>query len=163
MHSSHHTKFQPEWWLPDPVRARIDVFRPILASLYTLYKQHIASLYSQHSCCGFSTATMCCCGTATALVWLPHSLCGCHTASVWLPHRGHVHGHGHGHGTGRDRRCAESLEALPPPPHAHTPKIATPRCGGKTLTQQFVGVFGCLVLCVFCFPRGKFMSRELTH
>ena len=135
MHSSHHTKFQPEWWLPDPVRARIDVFRPILASLYTLYKQHIASLYSQHSCssCGFSTATMCCCGTATALVWLPDSLCGCPTASVGLPHRGHAHGHGHGaaqHGTGGARKVWRHCR--PRLTHKHTPKIATPRCGGIT-------------------------------
>ena len=54
------------------------------------WPHYIASLNSQHSCCGFSTATMCCCGTATALVWLPHSLCGCHRAYLWLPHRGHV-------------------------------------------------------------------------
>ena len=58
-------------------------------------------------------------------------LCGVHrghAAPLCGGHRGHVHGTARARA--RDGRCAESLEALPPPPHAHTPKIATPRCGG---------------------------------
>ena len=115
MHSYHHSKFQPERWLPDPVRARLDVFWPILASLYTLYKQHIASLYSQHSCCGFSTATICCCGTETALVWLPHSLSVASTQTT----RCGVGGTGGTGGTRESLRPRGSTSAAPPP-RTHT-------------------------------------------
>ena len=42
-----------------------------------------------------------------------------------------------GTGTARDGRCAESLEALPPPPHAHThPRSLTRAAGGPCSVQH---------------------------
>ena len=75
-------------------------------------------------------------------------LCGVHrghAAPLCGGHRGHVHGMGRardGHG-----RCAESLEALPRPPHAHThthtPKIAAPRCGGTKFGNRWTSQGAC--------------------
>ena len=91
MHSSHHTKFQPERWLPDPVRARFDVFRPD------------SGLFSSHNCavvreqealwllnspnCAVVQQQQALCGCHTACVAATQPLCGFHTASLWLPHR----------------------------------------------------------------------------
>ena len=37
----HPTKFQPERWLPDPVRVRKDVFRGFQAGRYPSYRDYI--------------------------------------------------------------------------------------------------------------------------
>ena len=65
--------------------------------------------------------------------WPGRPACVAATQPLWLPHRGHVHGHGHGHGTGRARAVhRKSGGTAGPDSHRHTPKIATPRCGGMT-------------------------------
>ena len=79
MHSSHHTKFQPEWWLPDPVRARFDVFQRILASLNSLLQ---AVAVSQQPRCAVVAQQQPLCGCHTQPVWLLHSLCGFHTEAM---------------------------------------------------------------------------------
>ena len=91
-----------------------------------------------------------------AVVAQQQPLCGCHTACVAATqplcgfHTDHaVRCRRHG----RPGRCPESLEALPPPPHAHTPKIATPRCGGMRI--HFEPSWG--------FPQGAETSRILSR
>ena len=69
MHSSYGIKFQPERRLPDPIRARFDVFRRILASLYSLFKQpgqllwllnsHNMLLWHSNSPCVAATQPLC--------------------------------------------------------------------------------------------------------
>ena len=113
MHSSYGTKFQPERWLPDPVRARFDVFRPILASLYSLFKQPAG-------CCGFSTATICCCGTATGLVWLPHSLCVAATQPLCGFHTEATRMGRARHGTGGARKVWRHCRPRLTHTHTHT-------------------------------------------
>ena len=140
-HSSHHTKFQPERWLPDPVRARFDVFWPDSG----LFSSHNCAVVREQEALWLLNSPNC------VVVQQQQPLCGCHTASVWLPHRGHVHGtarHGHGTGTGGARKVWRHCRPRLSHTHTHTPKIATPRCGG-TIDSDYCTV-AALCGCV-CF------------
>ena len=115
MHSSHHTKFQPERWLPDPVRARFDVFWLILASLYSLFKQPTQLLWLLNS--------------HNMLLWHSNSPCVAASQPLCGFHTDHVHGTGtgrDGHGTGGARKVWRHCRPLP----THTHPRSLPRAAG---------------------------------
>ena len=113
------TPFVPDSMFSGRILAR-------LAGIYSFFKQYIQPkqllwLLNSHNMFLWHSNSPCV--AATQPVWLPHSLCVASTEATCT---------GTGTARARDRRCAESLEALPAPTHTqtHTPKIATPRCGG---------------------------------
>ena len=129
VHSSHHTKFQRERWLPDPIRARINVFWPDS----DLSNKHI---YLVETACSFfiqPTQLLWLLNSHKILLWHSNSpcvaatqpLCGFHTEATCTGRHGTAR---HGHGTGGARKVWRHCR--PRLTHSHTPKIATPRCGG---------------------------------
>ena len=140
MHSSHHTKFQPEWWLPDPVHARIDVFRPdsglfnrhiyLVQTAYSFFIQptQLLWLLNSHNVLLWHSNSPCV--AATQPVWLPHSLC---VASTQRPRARHGHST---EGTGGARKVWRHCWPRLTHTHTHTHKIATSRCGGMKIASD---------------------------